>query len=95
MAVAPGLAAVQVAVTPVPAPVATTVTPLAAAPPAAFCTLTVSGITWPVVTGDGGWAAYVTVRTAPARTVVEGEVVAAAPSAAPELAAVPLAVAVR
>ena len=98
MAEEAGLAAPQVAEAP-PAPVAVgvTVTPFAEAPPAGavFCTFAVSVTAWPALTVAGGWAWKVTARPAAAWTVVAGLVVAAAVSAAPELAAVPLAVAVK
>ena len=98
MAEEAGEAAPQVAEAP-PAPVAVgvTVTPFAEAPPAGavFRTLAVSVTAWPALTVAGGWAWKVTARPAAAWTVVAGLVVAAAVSAAPELAAVPLAVAVK
>jgi hypothetical protein len=97
MAEEAGEAAPQVAEAPVPVAAGVTVTPFAVAPPAGavFCTFTVSVTAWPALTVAGGWAWKVTANPAGSWTVVAGLVVAAAVSAAPELAAVPLAVAVK
>jgi len=66
MVVAPGAAVEHVAEAPAPVAVGVTVTPFAGAPPAGavFWTFAMSVMTWPELTGDGGWAAKVTVSAA-------------------------------
>ena len=99
MAVAPGVAAphVAAAVPVAPTTVGVTVTPLAAALPAAAVLLTfaVSVTACPATRGDAGWAAKATASAAGVWTVVAGAVVAAPTSAVPVPPAVPFAVAVK
>jgi hypothetical protein len=76
--------------------VGATVTPFAASPPAGavFWASAVS-VTCPALTGEGGWARKATESPAAARTVVAGDVVAAAASGAKVPDAVPPALAVK
>lgn len=97
IAVAPGEAVPQVAAA-LPVTVVkrgVTVTPSAAAPPAAFCTFAVSVTAWPALRGVCGWDAKSTVSAAAAWIVVGGDVVTVPLSTVPVPAAVPFAVAVN